>query len=49
MESSKALAVYKSFGERKRETVRVPVRSKSVLSSFFVKQKTLKLKAGSVV
>ncbi|XP_065634398.1 protein ABIL1 isoform X3 [Quercus suber] len=47
-DSSKALTAYRSFeNQNRREIVRVPVRSKSVLSAFFVKQKTLKLKAGS--
>uniref|UniRef100_A0A7N2LHN5 Protein ABIL1 n=1 Tax=Quercus lobata TaxID=97700 RepID=A0A7N2LHN5_QUELO len=47
-DSSKALTSYRSFENRnRREIVRVPVRSKSVLSAFFVKQKTPKLKAGS--
>ncbi|XP_041001919.1 protein ABIL1 isoform X1 [Juglans microcarpa x Juglans regia] len=49
MESSKALTTYRSFeNQNRRAIVHVPVRSKSVLSSFFVKQKTSKMKAGSV-
>jgi hypothetical protein len=32
----------------RREIIRAPVRTKSVLSAFFVKQKTQKLKAGYV-
>ncbi|GLT59004.1 hypothetical protein SLA2020_318530 [Shorea laevis] len=48
MESSKVLTAHRSFENQNRQIVRVPVRSKSVLSAFFVKQKTPKLKAGSV-
>ncbi|XP_062156949.1 protein ABIL1 [Alnus glutinosa] len=48
IESSKALTAHRSFENQNRQIVRVPVRSKSVLSAFFVKQKTPKLKAGSV-
>ncbi|EXB52708.1 hypothetical protein L484_022485 [Morus notabilis] len=54
MEGSKPLTAFRSFdNQNRREIVRVPVRSKSVLSAFFVKQKTLKaesrkLKAGPV-
>ncbi|XP_022895521.1 protein ABIL1-like [Olea europaea var. sylvestris] len=44
-ESSSVLMPFRSFGNpTRRETVRTPVRSKSVLSSFFVKQKNQKLK-----
>lgn len=48
MESSRVLTAHRSFENQNRQIVRVPVRSKSVLSAFFVKQKTPKLKAGSV-
>ncbi|XAR53997.1 hypothetical protein NMG60_11028970 [Bertholletia excelsa] len=43
-EGTKALAAFRSFDNpRERAIVRAPVRSKSVLSAFFVKQKTPKL------
>lgn len=42
------LAVARSFDNHNRQIVRVPVRSKSLLSAFFVKQKSSKLKTGSV-
>lgn len=42
------LAVARSFDNQNRQIVRVPVRSKSLLSAFFVKQKSNKLKTGSV-
>uniref|UniRef100_A0A9I9CNC3 Protein ABIL1 n=1 Tax=Cucumis melo TaxID=3656 RepID=A0A9I9CNC3_CUCME len=48
-EGSKHLTAFRSFDAPSRhERVHVPTRSKSVLSAFFVKQKTPKLKAGSV-
>ncbi|KAL7203283.1 hypothetical protein ACSBR2_016555 [Camellia fascicularis] len=48
IEGSKQLAPFRSFdNQNQREIVRAPVRSKSVLSSFFVKQKTAKLKTVS--
>ncbi|KAF7826113.1 acidic endochitinase-like [Senna tora] len=48
-EGPKPLTAFRSFENlNRREIVQVPTRSKSVLSAFFVKQKTLKLKAGSV-
>ncbi|CAN1157265.1 Protein ABIL1 [Linum perenne] len=49
-EGSKNLGGFKSFDNPRRDIVRapVPVRSKSVLSAFFAKQKTPKLTAGSV-
>ncbi|KAJ7962486.1 protein ABIL1 isoform X1 [Quillaja saponaria] len=47
-EVSKPLTAFRSFDNpRRHEVAHVPVRSKSVLSAFFVKQKTPKLKAGS--
>ncbi|OIW02013.1 hypothetical protein TanjilG_11606 [Lupinus angustifolius] len=49
LEGSKSLTAFRSFDNQKRhETVQVPARSKSVLSAFFAKQKTAKLRAGSV-
>ncbi|OIW04835.1 hypothetical protein TanjilG_13683 [Lupinus angustifolius] len=49
LEGSKPLTAFRSFdNHNRRETVQVPARSKSLLSSFFAKQKTPKLKAGSV-
>ena len=49
MEGSKPLTAFRSFDNRNQpETVQVPSRSKSVLSAFFVKQKTPKLKTGSI-
>ncbi|XP_057497637.1 protein ABIL1-like isoform X2 [Actinidia eriantha] len=48
LEGSKHLTAFRSFDNPShRDIVRVPVRSKSVLSAFFVKQKTLKLKTVS--
>ncbi|KAA8516116.1 hypothetical protein F0562_019295 [Nyssa sinensis] len=49
LEVTKPLAAFRSFDNpTQRQMVRVPVRSRSVLSAFFVKQKTPKLKTGSV-
>ncbi|XWS32103.1 hypothetical protein CRYUN_Cryun23aG0132200 [Craigia yunnanensis] len=48
LEGSKPLTVFRSFDNPKREIIRAPVRSKSMLSAFFVKQKATKLKAGYV-
>ncbi|KAJ8900465.1 hypothetical protein K2173_025242 [Erythroxylum novogranatense] len=39
---------FRSFDNSRREIVRAPVQSKSILSAFFVKQKSSKLKIGSV-
>ncbi|KAG5551838.1 hypothetical protein RHGRI_010067 [Rhododendron griersonianum] len=48
VEGSKALAASRSFDNPSRqEIVRAPVRSKSLISTFFVKQKTPKLKSVS--
>ncbi|KAG8363291.1 hypothetical protein BUALT_Bualt19G0006900 [Buddleja alternifolia] len=48
MEGSKPLTPFRSFDNpTQREIVRPPVRSKSVLSAFFVKQKTQKLKTSA--
>ncbi|KAG5044453.1 hypothetical protein JHK87_008368 [Glycine soja] len=50
LKHSKPLTTYGSFDDRNgREAVQVHTRSKSVLSSFFVKQTAAKLKAGSVL
>ncbi|MBA0763487.1 hypothetical protein Gotri_012922, partial [Gossypium trilobum] len=48
LEGSKPLTAFRSLDNPKRDIIRAPVRSKSVLSSFFVKQKQMKLKAGYV-
>ncbi|KAF2291191.1 hypothetical protein GH714_020593 [Hevea brasiliensis] len=48
LEGSKPLTAFWSFDNPRREMVRAPARSKSVLSAFFVKQKTPKQKAGPV-
>ncbi|EOA27562.1 hypothetical protein CARUB_v10023702mg [Capsella rubella] len=49
LEVPKLLAVHKSVdNNQRREIIQAPVRTKSVLSAFFVKQKTPKLKAGYV-
>lgn len=49
LEDFRPLTTFGSFDNRNvRETVHVPSRSKSVLSSFFVKQRSAKLRAGSV-
>lgn len=48
-ESYKPLTAYRSFDKQTgREIVRAPIRSKSMLSAFFVKQKTSKLKTSAV-
>ncbi|OMP08536.1 putative Protein ABIL1 [Corchorus olitorius] len=48
MEGSKPMTAFRSFENPKLDIIRAPVRSKSVLSAFFVKQKAPKLKAGYV-
>uniref|UniRef100_A0A2P2LPH4 Protein ABIL1 n=2 Tax=Rhizophora mucronata TaxID=61149 RepID=A0A2P2LPH4_RHIMU len=48
LEGSKPLTAFRSYDNPVREIVHAPVRSKSMLSAFFVKQKAPKLKAGSV-
>ncbi|XP_010508052.1 PREDICTED: protein ABIL1 isoform X2 [Camelina sativa] len=49
LEVPKLLAAHKSLeNNQRREIIQAPVRTKSVLSAFFVKQKTPKLKAGYV-
>ncbi|KAI8545029.1 hypothetical protein RHMOL_Rhmol07G0011700 [Rhododendron molle] len=48
VEGSKPLAASRSFDDPSRqEIVRAPIRSKSLISAFFVKQKTPKLKSVS--
>ncbi|KAK4483501.1 hypothetical protein RD792_010698 [Penstemon davidsonii] len=48
LEGSKPLTPYRSFDNpTQREIVRNPVRSKSMLSAFFVKQKTQKFKTSA--
>ncbi|XP_011016287.1 PREDICTED: protein ABIL1-like isoform X1 [Populus euphratica] len=47
LDASKPLTAFRSFDNPRHEIVRAPVRSKSMLSAFFLKQKTPKLKAGS--
>ncbi|KAK8480347.1 hypothetical protein V6N13_022028 [Hibiscus sabdariffa] len=46
LEGSKPLTAFRSFDNPNRQIIRAPVRSRSVLSAFFVKQKAMKLKAG---
>ncbi|OMO64380.1 putative Protein ABIL1 [Corchorus capsularis] len=48
LEGSKPMTAFRSFENPKLDIIRAPVRSKSVLSAFFVKQKAPKLKAGYV-
>ncbi|XP_050237260.1 protein ABIL1 [Mercurialis annua] len=48
LEGTKPMAAFRSFDNPRRDIVRAPARSKSMLSAFFVKQKTSKLNAGSV-
>ncbi|KAK3024492.1 hypothetical protein RJ639_043809 [Escallonia herrerae] len=48
LDGSKPLTAFRSFDNpTRREVVRTPIRSKSMLSAFFVKQKTLKTGAVS--
>ncbi|KAJ0258235.1 Protein ABIL1 [Hirschfeldia incana] len=48
MEAPKLMTGHRSLDNPRREIIQAPVRTKSVLSAFFVKQKTPKLKAGYV-
>lgn len=49
LEVPKLLTAHRSLDNNpRREIIQAPVRTKSVLSAFFVKQKTPKLKAGYV-
>ncbi|KAL4562650.1 hypothetical protein LXL04_026678 [Taraxacum kok-saghyz] len=48
MEGSGPMMSFRSFDNPKSEVTHAPIRSKSVLSSFFVKQKTPKLRTGVV-
>ncbi|KAK1420218.1 hypothetical protein QVD17_21631 [Tagetes erecta] len=45
-EGPRTVMSFRSFDNPKHEVTHAPVRSKSVLSSFFVKQKTSKLRTG---
>ncbi|XP_044501981.1 protein ABIL1-like [Mangifera indica] len=47
-EGTKALTAFRSFDNPRREIVRAPACTKSMLSAFFGKQKTAKLNAGYV-
>lgn len=48
LDGSKPMTGFRSFDNaNRRESAQTPPRSRSVLSSFFVKQKTPKLKTGS--
>jgi len=50
LKCSKPLTKFGSFDDRNgREAAQVHSRSKSVLSTFFIKQMAAKLKAGSVL
>ena len=51
LEGSKPLTAFRSFDNpnlNRREMIRAPVRSKSMLSAFFVKQKNPKMKTSTV-
>lgn len=48
VEDPRAVMSFRSFDNHKREITRAPIRSKSVLSSFFVRQKTPKLRTSAV-
>ncbi|XP_060218507.1 protein ABIL1 isoform X3 [Lycium barbarum] len=48
LEGSKPLTPYRSFDNPRREIIRAPNRSRSMLSAFFVKHKTSKLKTSAV-
>ncbi|CAN4108345.1 unnamed protein product [Withania somnifera] len=48
LEDSRPLTPYRSFGNPRREIIRAPNRSRSMLSAFFVKHKTPKLKTSAV-
>ncbi|KAE8657679.1 Protein ABIL1 [Hibiscus syriacus] len=47
-EGSKPMTAIGSFDNQKRPIIRAPVKNKSLLSAFFVKQKAMKIKAGHV-
>ncbi|KAI3681822.1 hypothetical protein L6452_36627 [Arctium lappa] len=47
-EGSKPMMPFRSLDNSRREITHVPLRSKSVLSAFFVKQKTPKLRTSAV-
>ncbi|KAI7758397.1 hypothetical protein M8C21_013085 [Ambrosia artemisiifolia] len=48
VEGPRTVMSFRSFENPKQEIAQAPIRSKSVLSSFFVKQKTPKLRTGMV-
>ncbi|XP_071717149.1 protein ABIL1 isoform X2 [Rutidosis leptorrhynchoides] len=48
VEGPRAVMSFRSFDSPKHDAIRPPVRSKSVLSSFFVKQKIPKLRTSAV-
>lgn len=48
VEGPRTVMSFRSFDNPRREITHAPVRSKSVLSSFFVKQKTPKLRTSAV-
>ncbi|WCJ22679.1 ABI-1-like 1 [Euphorbia peplus] len=48
LDTSKPLTAFRSFDNPRREIIRTPARSKSMLSGFFVKQKTPKARAGPI-
>ncbi|XP_055817190.1 protein ABIL1 isoform X2 [Solanum dulcamara] len=48
LEGSKPLTPYRSFDNPRREIIRAPNRSRSMLSAFFAKHKTTKLKTSAV-
>ncbi|KAF5811557.1 putative ABI family protein [Helianthus annuus] len=48
VEGPRTVMSFRSFDNPRQEVVQAPIRSKSVLSSFFVKQKTPKLRTGLV-
>lgn len=48
LEGSKPLTPFRSFDNPRRDIIRAPNRSRSMLSAFFVKHKTTKLKTSAV-
>ncbi|KAM0072278.1 putative ABI family protein [Helianthus debilis subsp. tardiflorus] len=48
VEGPRTVMSFRSFDNPRQEVAQAPIRSKSVLSSFFVKQKTPKLRTGLV-
>lgn len=45
---SKVVTPFRSFDNSRQAIIKAPVRHKSMLSAFFVKQKTPKLRTGKV-